>query len=113
MEYDRIRNIYSLAQQSGGFLFSLTNSTVPNALNEIVRLLRTRYILQFPMPTNVSPTIYRVFVTVPKVVAVIRPSGIGVPLPKPAADHPSTDLPAAIPDPPPEPSPQPPATPNH
>lgn len=97
----RIADVYNLVQQSGGFLFSPPAAALPNTLNEIVSLLRTRYILQFPEPEKTDSLIYRVFITVPKFDAVIRPSSITVPVPDPILDHPSTDLPSAVPDPPP------------
>jgi hypothetical protein len=107
-KYERIVDVDNLTHQSGGFLFSPTPAALPNTLNEIVSLLRTRYILQFPEPQNTGATIYRVFVTVPRFDSVIRPSAITVPIPIPALDHPSTDLPTEAPDPPAPPS----ATPN-
>jgi hypothetical protein len=50
------------------------------------------------MPKSLVPVVYHVDVTVPKFDAVIRPSGVTVPVPNPEVDHPATDLPSEAPD---------------
>jgi hypothetical protein len=99
LDFQRMTDIYDLTQESGGFLFSPTPSDLPMALNRMISLLRKRYILQFPMPQSLTPVVYQVDVTVPKFDAVIRPSGVTVPVPQPEVDHPASDLPSAAPDP--------------
>ena len=114
LESQGVADLYNFTRQSGGVFFTPTTAELPKALDQIISLLRGRYILQFPMPEDKTPVAYRVLVTVPKFDAVTLPSGVSVPLPNPSLDHPSTDLPSQAP--PPESSPQtpdpPPATPN-
>jgi hypothetical protein len=98
MGLQQLQDIHSLTQESGGLLLSTTPDTLPKTLERIISLLRSRYILQFPLPPSMGPVVYRVFVTVPKFDAVTLPSGIGVPLPNPSLDHPSTDLPSEVPE---------------
>jgi hypothetical protein len=105
MEPEQVRDIHSLTQQSGGLFFSPTPDLLPKSLDRIIALLRSRYILQFPMPANPEHVNYRVYVTVPKFDAVTFPSGISVQIPNPNLDHPSTDLPNEVPDTPPPPTP--------
>jgi len=98
-EFERIMDVSNLTQESGGFLLSPTATELPNALDRIISLLRNRYILQFPMPESLVPVLYHVEVTVPKFAAIIRPSSVSFPVPKPEVDHPATDLPSEAPDP--------------
>jgi hypothetical protein len=98
-ELQIVTDVYDLTQDSGGFLFSPTATELPKALDRVISLLRNRYILQFPMPESLVPVVYHVDVTVPKFDAVIRVSGVSVPVPKPEVDHPATDLPSEAPDP--------------
>jgi hypothetical protein len=115
MESQGMTDLYNFTEQSGGLLFSTDPAGVPKTLDELINLLRSRYILQFPMPHDKTPVAYRVVVTVPKFDAITLPSGISVPLPNAAIDHPSTDLPSqASPSEsnPPTPTP-PPTAPNH
>lgn len=117
-----VKDLYNLTRQSGGFIFSPTPTLLPKTLEQVISLLRSRYILQFPMPESLTPVVYHVIVTLPKFNATTFTSGISVPLPNPAVDHPATDLPTdvpgAVPTPPPPPElvgPSPPpaaATPN-
>ena len=114
LEFQGVSDLYNFTRQSGGVFFTPTTTELPKALDQIISLLRGRYILQFPMPEDKTPVAYRVLVTVPKFDAITLPSGVSVPLPNPSLDHPSTDLPSQAP--PPESSPQTrdpqPATPN-
>jgi hypothetical protein len=111
IQIQSVMDVYTLARDSGGLLFAPPPTLLPKSLDAIVSQLRGRYILQFPMPPTQSPIVYRVFVTVPKFDAVTFPSGISVPLPNPAVDHPSTDLPSEAPPATPQPDPRT-ATPN-
>lgn len=86
-------NLNTLAQHSGGFFFSVTPGVLPSAMAYDVKLLRARYILQFRMPEHMTGGVHHVDVTLSKTEAIIRPSGITVPLPDKSLDHPSTDLP--------------------
>jgi hypothetical protein len=97
MELQPNMDISDLVLASGGVLFSPTPVEVRKALDQIISLLRNRYILQFPLPPSLVPVVYHVNVTVPKFDAVIRTSAISVPTPNPAVDHPSTDLPSQAP----------------
>ncbi|HSY36073.1 MAG TPA: hypothetical protein VK814_10015 [Acidobacteriaceae bacterium] len=99
LESQGTRDLYTFTRQSGGLFFTLAPADLPKALDRLVSLLRSRYILQFPMPHDKTPVAYRVVVTVPKFEAVTLPSGISVPLPDPSLDQPSTDLPSAAPPP--------------
>ncbi len=97
MLYQWAGDLNNLAQHSGGFFFSTTPAHLPAAMASFVQLLRTRYILQFPMPPHLGGGIHHVDVTLTKIEATIRPSGITVPLPNPSIDHPATDLPSEAP----------------
>ena len=105
MEFQRMIDVYTLTHDSGGFLFSPTPNALPKALDQLIGLLRTRYILQVPMPADLTPVTYHVFITVPKFDVLILPSGVTVPLANPSVDHPSTDLPYEAPLSDPHPTP--------
>jgi hypothetical protein len=105
--YEWGSNLRELVQHSGGFFFSISPDQLTSALNYDVKLLRARYILQFPMPDAMTGGLHHADVTLSNGDATIRQAGITVPLPNPAIDHPSTDMRSQSPD---QPSTDPPRT---
>ena len=105
-----------LSQRSGGLNMPATPDALSTTLSQVIDLLRQRYILQFPMPADLTGDVHQVFVTVDKSTTVIRPSGITVPLNDPStrtgsvnipvgepSANPTTSQPSATPPPSPQP----------
>lgn len=65
---------------TGGTLLSADNDLLPAQLQRAITLLRQRYILQFPRPTNGTMGLHLVEVHVPDSAALVRPSGITFPM---------------------------------
>jgi hypothetical protein len=96
-----------LSQRSGGLNMVTTPPLVSDTLSRMIHLLRQRYILQFPMPANLTASVHQVFVTVNKPTTLIRPSGITVPLNDPSTRTGPVNIPLG--EPPANPT-QPPTT---
>ena len=73
----------TMCQLSGGLLIS-DNPNMKNTLADIVRMLRERYIVEFPRPFNSTAGRHTLEVRVDKTAAFIRPAGLSVPIPDPA-----------------------------
>jgi len=86
-----------LSQRSGGLNLVTTPGTLSTTLSQLIDLLRQRYILQFPMPADLTGNLHQVFVTVNKPTTVIRPSGITVPLNDPSTRTGPVNIPAGEP----------------
>lgn len=70
-----------LCVQSGGLMLHISPRELPETLAKIVFLLRTRYILEFPRPSNATAGIHGVEVNIPKRDWTILTSGVEVKLP--------------------------------
>ena len=85
------QSLNSLTQRSGGLYLRSTADALPNVLAYFIDLLRGRYILDFPMPANFTSGTHLIDVTLKNSDALVRPSGIALPLPDPAiANDPTT-----------------------
>jgi hypothetical protein len=86
----------NLCQLTGGILMRSSAKKLPQRLALLIRMLRERYIIEFPRPADVKAGSILIDVTLGHKIAFIRPSGAGVPLPTPD----ETRNPAApVPDP--------------
>lgn len=86
-----------LSQRSGGLNMVATPPLVSQTLSRLTHLLRQRYILQFPMPTNLRGPLHHVFVTINKPTTLIHPSGITVPLHDPSTHTGPVNIPLGEP----------------
>jgi len=66
---------------TGGLILPTTPTTFADTLKNIVTLLRGRYIIEFPRPSNTSTGTHIIDVKVPKKDAVVLSAGVSVPLP--------------------------------
>jgi hypothetical protein len=73
-----------VCQTSGGVILNTDESRLPYTLRRFVKLIRERYILEFPRPSNATIGTHDIQVTLDKTNAFIRPAGISIPLPDPA-----------------------------
>ena len=77
--------LISLCELSGGVVMTASDSrSVGLTLREFVTMLRERYIVEFPRPSNSTPGTHDMEVRVARANYFIRPAGISVPLPDPA-----------------------------
>ena len=69
---------------SGGISIPTRSAGLADDLERVITMLRGRYILEFPRPSNASRGFHRIDVTIDHRDALIRPAGISVPMPDPA-----------------------------
>ncbi len=83
LERRAAENVFRLLTAgTGGLILYATPKTLPETLEHIIDLLRGRYILQFPRPSNSTAGFHLIDVKVPKQKnAIILASGVTVPLP--------------------------------
>jgi hypothetical protein len=74
----------ALCELSGGMVLTASRRTEGEELKRFVRLLRGRYIVEFPRPARSMGGIHSLVVTIDKSDAFIRASGISVPIADPA-----------------------------
>jgi VWFA-related protein len=74
-------DLQSITSGTGGIILQTTPTAFANTLQNIVTLLRGRYIIEFPRPSNNSTGSHIIDVRVPKKDAVVLPAGVSVPLP--------------------------------
>jgi hypothetical protein len=74
----------SVCELSGGMVLSANGKTVERELLRFVRLVRGRYIVEFPRPARSTGGPHRLIVSIDKSNAFIRPAGLAVPLADPA-----------------------------
>lgn len=65
---------------TGGLLIGSAASDVGVSLQRVIQMLRGRYILEFPRPQNGSAGMHMIEVTTSDVSALVRTSGVTVPL---------------------------------
>ena len=74
----------SVCQLSGGLVMRMKDAAALRAtLEQFVRMLRERYIVEFPRPSNSTPGAHGMEVKIDKGAYFIRSSGVSVPLPDP------------------------------
>jgi hypothetical protein len=69
------------------------DTSLPGQLEQFTDLIRGRYIVEFPRPVNTKPGSFGMEITIQKSNALIRPSGIGVPVYDPAVLKDPTTVP--------------------
>jgi hypothetical protein len=89
--YQDIENAFpNLAQMSGGWVFTITRSDLPAFFAAAPRMLRSRYIVEFPRPDSLSSGPHSIVVTITDAngAAVapsnVRPAGLSLPIADPA-----------------------------
>jgi len=95
----QVVRLTSLCERSGGLRLELSQSSVAKRMQQIMQMLRERYILEFPRPPNMKPGNVPLLVGIDHSNAFIRAAGDEVPITDEAA--------AAEFNPGPEPSPAP------
>jgi hypothetical protein len=74
----------SVCELSGGMVFTTNERFAPQTLKQFVGMLRGRYIVEFPRPSNSTAGEHDFLVTIDRSDAFIRPAGISVPIADPA-----------------------------
>jgi hypothetical protein len=75
----------SVCELSGGIVMRMSDpATLSKSLGRFVAMLRERYIVEFPRPSNSTAGEHDMQVKIEKGVYKVRPSGVSVPLPDPA-----------------------------
>ena len=70
-----------LCNESGGLALETSRGDLSKTLKHVIDLLRARYIIEFPRPSNSTSGFHLIDVKVPHRDAIIRASGVIVPLP--------------------------------
>jgi hypothetical protein len=77
--------LISVCELSGGIVMRMSESAaLPRSLEKFVTMVRDRYIVEFPRPTNSTAGEHDMEVKIDKGIYSIRPSGVSMPLPDPA-----------------------------
>ncbi|ADW69648.1 vWA domain-containing protein [Granulicella tundricola] len=72
-----------LCELTGGMRLYAQEIEVGSELKRLVKLLRERYIVEFPRSTGIGAGKHDLVVTISRMNAFVRPAGISVPLPDP------------------------------
>lgn len=83
----------NLTQLTGGLVLVTAASDLPLNLRHIIEMLRGRYILEFPRPTQGLPGQHSIEVTLAHRSAFIRAAGVTYPLPNPSLNSDPTTIP--------------------
>jgi hypothetical protein len=76
--------LISVCELTGGVVMRMANAAaLPVTLEGFVKMLRERYIVEFPRPSNSTAGEHGMEVKIDKGVYLIRPSGVSMPLPDP------------------------------
>jgi hypothetical protein len=76
--------LVSVCELSGGIVMRMSDSAaLPQSLEKFVTMLRERYIVEFPRPSNSTAGEHGMEVKIDKGIYLIRPSGVSLPLPDP------------------------------
>jgi hypothetical protein len=77
--------LISVCELSGGIVMRMSESVaLPRSLEKFVTMVRERYIVEFPRPSNSTAGEHDMEVKIDKGIYSIRPSGVSMPLPDPA-----------------------------
>jgi hypothetical protein len=74
----------SVCELSGGMVLTTTGRYEGRTLKKFIGMVRGRYIVEFPRPSNSTAGRHDFLVTIDKSAAFIRPAGISVPIADPA-----------------------------
>lgn len=80
---EEINALDVVCQHSGGTLLSSSASDLPRTFETLTHMIRERYIVEFPPASNSTAGRHSFEVRIDKTSALIRPSGISVPMPDP------------------------------
>jgi hypothetical protein len=76
--------LISVCDLSGGIVMRMSDpAALPRLLEKFVTMLRERYIVEFPRPSNSTAGEHGMEVKIDKGVYLIRPSGVSMPVPDP------------------------------
>ena len=84
-----------LCANTGGLLLTRPVAELRSNLEDILTMLRGRYILQFPRPDTSQPGLHNMAVTIPGNDLFISGTGVSVPLPDPRIQADPTTVPSA------------------
>ncbi len=84
----------SVCELSGGMIISADGRDLTQTLKRFVKMVRERYIVEFPRPSNSTAGQHDLQVSIEKMDAFIRPAGVSVPIPDPALLADPTTVPA-------------------
>lgn len=73
-----------LCSTTGGLTFQDKPAAVANEMPHLLELIRNRYVLSFPRPSNQTRGTHAMEVKIAQRNAIVHPAGVGVPLPDPA-----------------------------
>jgi hypothetical protein len=77
--------LISLCELSGGIVMGMSDTAaLSKSLEKFVTMVRERYIVEFPRPSNSTAGEHDMEVKIDKGIYTIRPSGVSMPLPDPA-----------------------------
>jgi VWFA-related protein len=79
-------NFVELCESTGGLIVTLYPKQLTRGLQQILTLLRSRYVLEFPRPDAHTPGEHRIDVTIPGTTSFIVTAGVSIPLPDTAID---------------------------
>jgi VWFA-related protein len=79
-------NFVDLCESTGGLIVTLYPDQLTQGLQEVLTLLRSRYVLEFPRPDTHVPGEHRIDVTIPGTTSFIVTAGVSIPLPDSAID---------------------------
>jgi hypothetical protein len=84
----------SLCELSGGTILSTNTRSIDKALKRFVEMLRERYVVEFPRPSNATAGAHVKEVKIAGSNAFIRPAGTSVPIADPALLSDPTTVPS-------------------
>jgi hypothetical protein len=95
---DMASQFISLCETSGGIVTRMDErGSLQEALQRFVQMVRQRYIVEFPRPSNSTAGKHHLQVKVGRDEYLIRPSGMSVPIPDPALLSDPTTVPSRTP----------------
>ena len=74
----------SVCQLSGGVVLTGDSGSVAKTLQQFIKMVRARYIVEFPRAMNSTAGRHDIVVSISRMDTFIRPSGISMPIPDPA-----------------------------
>jgi hypothetical protein len=95
-----VSQFISLCEMSGGIVTRMDERgwSLQETLQRFVQMVRQRYIVEFPRPSNSTAGKHDLQVKVGKDEYLIRPSGVSVPIPDPALMSDPTTVPSHTPE---------------
>jgi len=86
-----------ICQSNGGTILPTPAAYLKSNLQNVITMLRNRYILEFPRANNSEPGLHNIDVTIPNPAAFIAITGVIVPLPDPKVLADPTTVPTVTP----------------